>query len=213
MIAAKACRLDAGGIGFKTHFRIGRDRPVLGDGVEYGADRCGLHQGRRTAAEENTRDRASRYAGRRGGDLRRESPYVARLINRGMAYMAVEITIRAFRQTEWPVHVDAKRTGGAAGGRCSCHPGQLMTLLAWRDRESVGVTINCSIVMLRTGGIPGHDLECPLDDPRMGLLHRRGRRLCAVFGCSRAGLSADVDAERSTTDHRIRAQVAAGFHA
>ena len=54
-IAAKARRLDAGGIGFERDLDVGRDGPVLADGVEDRADGLGLHQRRRAAAEEDAR--------------------------------------------------------------------------------------------------------------------------------------------------------------
>ena len=108
-IAAKARRLDAGRIGLERDLDVGRDRPVLADRVEDRAD------GRRAASATAcrrprrwSRRCARRYALGGRGDLGREGAHVALLVDAGVAHMAVEVAIRALRQAERPVHVDAE---------------------------------------------------------------------------------------------------------
>ena len=108
-IAAKPRRLDAGRIGFQRHFDIGRDAPIFADRIEDRTDGLRLHQRRRAAAEK---DRGYFAAGRTCGrrfDLARKGACKARFVDRRMPDVAVEIAIRAFRQAERPVHVDAER--------------------------------------------------------------------------------------------------------
>ena len=107
-IAAKPRRLDAGRIGLQRDLDIGGDAPVLADRIEDRADGLRLHQRRRAAAEKDRRHRAARRARRRGLDLARKGAGKALLVDRRVADMAVEIAIRAFRQAERPVHVDAE---------------------------------------------------------------------------------------------------------
>ena len=107
-IAAKPRRLDAGGIGLQRHFHLGRDAPVFSDGIEDRADGLRLHQRRRAAAEKDRGDGSVRRTRRRGFDLARKGARKAFLVDRRVPDMAVEIAIRAFRQAERPVHVDAE---------------------------------------------------------------------------------------------------------
>ncbi len=110
-VAAKARGFDAGRIGFEGDFGVGRDMPVPRHRIEHRGDGRRLHQRRRAAAEEDRGDRAAGYAlgGRR--DLGREGAGEAFLIDRGVADMAVEVAIRAFRQTERPMDIDAESCG------------------------------------------------------------------------------------------------------
>ena len=107
-IAAKARGFDAGRIGFERDLGVGRDAPVARDRVEDGADRRRLHQRRRAAAEEDRGNGAARHAGGGRSDLRCKGPHEARFIDCGAAHMAVEIAIRAFRQTKRPMNVNAE---------------------------------------------------------------------------------------------------------
>ena len=107
-IAAKPRCLDAGGIGLQRHFHLGRDAPVLSDRIEDGAYGLRLHQRRRAAAEKDRGDGSVGRTRRRGFDLARKGARKALLVDRRMPDMAVEIAIRAFRQAERPVHVDAE---------------------------------------------------------------------------------------------------------
>ena len=107
-ITAKARRLDAGGVGLQRDFDVGRNAPMLADGIENGADRVRLHQRWRAAAEKDRRHFAAWRARRGGFDLACKGARKAFLIDRGVAHMAVEIAIRAFRQAERPVHIDAE---------------------------------------------------------------------------------------------------------
>ena len=108
-VAAEALGLDAGGIGLERHLGAGRDGPVLRDGVEQRAHGRRLHQRRRAAAEEDGGDGAARRALGGGGDLGREGAHVARLVDGGVAHVAVEIAIGTLRQAERPMHIDAER--------------------------------------------------------------------------------------------------------
>ena len=112
-IATKALGFNAGRIGFERDLDVGCDRPVLRDRVENGRNGRRLHQRRRAAAKEHRRDGAAGNAlsGRR--DLGRKGADIARLIDRGMAHMAVEVAIRTLRETERPMQIDAE-------GICLC---------------------------------------------------------------------------------------------
>ena len=107
-IAAEARGLDAGRIGFQRHLDVGRDAPVLGDGVEDRLHRRRLHQRRRAAAEENRRHRAAGHARGGRGDLGFERAHEARLVDAAVAHVAVEVAIGALRQAERPVHIDGE---------------------------------------------------------------------------------------------------------
>ena len=109
-IAAKPRCLDAGRIGLQRHFDIGGDAPMLADRIQDGADGLRLHQRRRAAAEKDRGDGSARRARRRGFDLARKGAHKSFLVDRRVPDMAVEIAIRAFRQAERPVHVDAERS-------------------------------------------------------------------------------------------------------
>src|SRR5262249_41957129 len=69
----------------------------------------GLHQRRRAAAEEDGRYGSSAYARRDRRDLGGQRAREACLVNWDVRYMAVEVAIRALRQAERPVDVDAER--------------------------------------------------------------------------------------------------------
>ena len=101
-------RFHTGRIGFQCNFDVGRDGPMLGDGIEDRADGLRLHQRWRAAAQKDRRDLAARSALRRGFDLALEGAGKAEFVNRRVADMAVEVAIRTLRQAERPVHVDAK---------------------------------------------------------------------------------------------------------
>ena len=117
-IAGKARGLDTGRVGLERDFGIGGNVPVLADRIENGADGLRLHQRRRAAAEEDRGDLAAGRARRGRFDFAREGAGKALFVDRGMADMAVEVAIRAFRQAERPVHVDAEGfLFGAAQGR------------------------------------------------------------------------------------------------
>ena len=81
-IAAKARRLDAGGVGLQRHLDIGRDAPMLADRIEDRADGLRLHQRRRAAAEKDRGDLAARRARRGGFDLARKGAGEALLVDR-----------------------------------------------------------------------------------------------------------------------------------
>ena len=107
-IAAKPRCFHAGRIGLQRHLDIVGDAPMLADRIQDGADGLRLHQRRRAAAEKDRRDGSIRRARRRGFDLARKRARKSLLVDRRVADMAVEIAIRAFRQAERPVHVDAE---------------------------------------------------------------------------------------------------------
>ena len=107
-IAAKPCRLDAGGVGFQRDFGAGRDAPMLCDRIQNGADGLRPHQGWRAAAQKNRGYFAARRARGGGFDLACKGTRESILIDRGMPDMAVEIAIRTFRQAKRPMQVDAE---------------------------------------------------------------------------------------------------------
>src|SRR5262249_5455324 len=64
---------------------------------------------RRSApTEEDRRHRALAHARGRRGDFRRKSAHEPPLIDGGVANMAVEVAIRAFRQAERPVNINSE---------------------------------------------------------------------------------------------------------
>src|SRR6185312_8730754 len=87
---------------------IGQHRPVLADRVENAGDGAGLHQRRRAAAKEDARHGAAWNALGGRGDFGLEGAQESRLVDRGVADMAVEVAVRALRQAERPVHIDAE---------------------------------------------------------------------------------------------------------
>ena len=107
-IAAKPCCFHAGRIGLQRHLDIVGDAPMLADRIQDGADGLRLHQRRRAAAEKDRRDGSIRRARRGRFDLARKRAGKSFLVDRRVPDMAVEIAIRAFRQAERPVHVDAE---------------------------------------------------------------------------------------------------------
>ena len=75
-------------------------------------DRLRLHQRRRAAAEKDRRHRAGPACAPPWPRSRRLKARANRvLVDGGVADMAVEVAIRAFRQAERPVHVDAEGRG------------------------------------------------------------------------------------------------------
>src|SRR5579871_5962630 len=86
-------RFHTGGIGLKRHLDIIRYAPIFGDGIEDRRNRCGLHQGWRSAAKEDCGRSEERRARGRCGDLSRERPNEALLIDEAMPDMTVEIAI------------------------------------------------------------------------------------------------------------------------
>ena len=110
-IALEARRLHAGRVGLQRHLDIRRHAPVFRDGVENAAHRLRLHQRRRAAAEEDRRHLLRRDARGGGLDLAREGADIAVFVDRGVADMAVEVAIRALRQAERPVDIDAEGVG------------------------------------------------------------------------------------------------------
>src|SRR5262245_35927812 len=92
------------------------------DRVEDCSDGRGLHQRWCAAAKEHRRDCAAGSPPRGGGDLGRERAQETRLIDTGVADVAVEIAVRALRETERPVDVDAERGVGwvASSGLREC---------------------------------------------------------------------------------------------
>ena len=107
-IAAEARRLDAGRIGLQRHFDVGRDRPVLADGVEDRRTDVGCISDGVPPPKKMRRHRAARHARGGRGDLGFEGAHEARFVDAAVAHMAVEVAIRALRQAERPVHVDAE---------------------------------------------------------------------------------------------------------
>src|SRR5690606_25338845 len=107
-VSAESLRLDRGGVRFQRHLDTVGDGPAGRDRVEDGADRLGLHQGRRAAADENGRYRARAGAAAHGGDLSGEGCGEALLVDRLVADMAVEVAIGALGRAERPVDVDAE---------------------------------------------------------------------------------------------------------
>ena len=139
-VAAETRRLDAGRIGFERHLDVGRDAPMPRDGIEHGGDRRRLHQRGRAAAEEDRGDGPARHARGSRRDLRRERAHEARLVDAGVAHMAVEVAIGTFRQAERPMDVDAERRFafrrlGAASGRGLF--GGALTVVPLPDRAAI----------------------------------------------------------------------------
>ena len=116
-VAAKPRCLDAGRIGLQRDLGVGRDAPVFADRIQNGADGFRLHQRRRAAAEKDRGDLAIRRARGGGFDLAGKGPGKPFFVDRRMPDMAVEIAIRAFRQAERPVHVDAERFFSVSAGQ------------------------------------------------------------------------------------------------
>src|SRR5438105_13515150 len=81
---------------------------MLADRIQDGAYGSRLHQRRRAAAEKDRGDGSIRRARRCRFDLARKRVRKSFFVDRRVADVAVEIAIRAFRQAEWPVHVDAE---------------------------------------------------------------------------------------------------------
>ena len=88
-IAAETLRLDAAGIGLQRDLGIGRDVPQSRDRIEHRADRAGLHQRGRAAAEEDAGDGAARRQRRRNAPSSRAKAAAKRAWSGGcMADMA-----------------------------------------------------------------------------------------------------------------------------
>ena len=114
-IAAEARRLDARRIGLHGDLDAVRHMPVLRDAVEHGLDRCRIHQRRRAAAHEDAGDRLRAGHLAHLGHLGQEGGDEARLIDRLMPDMAVEIAIGAFGRAEGPMHIDPEAGLAAIG--------------------------------------------------------------------------------------------------
>src|SRR5438874_13797805 len=81
---------------------------MLADRIQDGADGLRLHQRGCAATEKDRRDGASRRARRRRLDLTRKRTGKSFLVDRRVADMAVEVAIRALRQAERPMYIDAE---------------------------------------------------------------------------------------------------------
>ncbi len=88
---------------------------MIADRLDDRRDRLGTHEGGRAAAEENRIHRSSRRETGAMREFRAEGREEARFIDRRMPDMAIEIAIRAFRQTERPMDVDAEARIGTEG--------------------------------------------------------------------------------------------------
>ena len=107
-VAVKAGRLDAGGVGLHRDLDTLRHVPVGGDPIEDGADRRGIHQRGCATAHENAGDRLRSGECPDGFQLGEKGGDEAVLIHGLVAYMAVEVAVRAFRRAEGPVHINAE---------------------------------------------------------------------------------------------------------
>src|SRR5579872_2979761 len=81
---------------------------MLADRIKDRGHRLRLHQRRRAATEKDRSDVAAAYAACGRLDLARKGAGKAVLVDRGVPDMTVEIAVRAFRQAERPVHIDAE---------------------------------------------------------------------------------------------------------
>ena len=129
-IAAKALRLDAGGIGLQRDLRVAVDAPGPANGVENGRHRLRLHQRGRAATKEDRRYLAPRCQRRAMGDLGPERRHESRLVHRLVADMGVEVAIGAFREAEGPVDIDPEARleiviSGRHGGPYGMEPSSL----------------------------------------------------------------------------------------
>ena len=108
-IAAKALGLDAGRIGLERDLGIGATVQCRAIASRIAADRRGLHQRGRAAAEEDAgRPCGPARAAADGASSAAKAAHEARLVDRRVAHMAVEVAIGAFRQAERPMHIDAE---------------------------------------------------------------------------------------------------------
>ena len=106
----KTVNLDRARIGFERDLQIIRHRPERFDVLDQGPGGFRVHQGWRATTKEDRSHRPPRMAGRTMGKLGPKCCAPARVINTAR-HMTVEIAIRAFRQAERPVDIDAKRHG------------------------------------------------------------------------------------------------------
>src|SRR5262249_32385669 len=107
--AAKTRCFYASRIRLKRYLGIGSHCPVFGDAIEDGLHRRRLHQGRRAAAKENARYHPAGHTRSSCGDLVLVAAKETGLVDAPAAHVTVEVTIRAFRQAEWPVHINGER--------------------------------------------------------------------------------------------------------
>ncbi len=107
-ITTETLGLDARWVGFQGDLDARRHMPCIGNAVQDRLDGRRLHQRGRAAADEDGGDGA--WAGElaRGGHLFQESLDKARLVDRLMAHMAVEVAIGAFGRAEGPMQIDAE---------------------------------------------------------------------------------------------------------
>ena len=101
--------LNAGRIGFKGDFRVRRHGPMARYRIEHGRNRSGCISDGVPPPMKIVDDRATRRCARRRWQSPASNAAAKRLIDCGRAHVAVEVAVRALRQTERPMDVDAER--------------------------------------------------------------------------------------------------------